>query len=72
MSHDLNQPGDLVPLTADKLERDIRIHLACMRVRKEPGRMPDNPFFAPTLAQRLLRRNLLAFKRREQIATAGD
>lgn len=53
----------LVPLSQDELERDIGIQLAAMRARREPGRIPDNPFIAKALTDRLLRCGLVVFRR---------
>jgi len=62
---------EYVPITLERLTRDISIHLAAMRARKEPGRVPDNPFFAKALAERLLRSGYQILHRTDNVAVYG-
>jgi hypothetical protein len=56
---------ELIPLTASELERDISIHIAAMRARKEVGAMKEvHPNFAKRLVERLLRGGFMPFQRR--------
>jgi hypothetical protein len=56
---------ELTPLSADELERDIKIHMAAMRARKESGALrEESPYFAKRLVERLWYSGFMPFRRR--------